>query len=69
MPAEGALDVEGLDVSADDLAELFAIDPDDWRAQLPQVREHFAKFGDDLPEALRAQLARLEERLGGSESA
>jgi phosphoenolpyruvate carboxykinase (GTP) len=63
VPAEGALDVEGLDVSADDLAELFAIDPDDWRAQLPQVREHFAKFGDDLPDELRAQLEALEQRL------
>ena len=32
--------------------------------QLPQVREHLARFGDRLPEALRGQLARLEEQLG-----
>jgi phosphoenolpyruvate carboxykinase (GTP) len=46
------------------MAELLRVDPDEWRAQLPQVREHFAKFGDRLPEELRAQLAALEERLG-----
>jgi hypothetical protein len=28
------------------------------------VREHLAKFGDRLPQALRSQLARLEEQLG-----
>jgi hypothetical protein len=28
------------------------------------VREHLARFGDRLPEALRSQLARLEEQVG-----
>jgi phosphoenolpyruvate carboxykinase (GTP) len=64
VPAEGALDLEGLDVDAEAMAELLRVDPEEWQAQLPQVHEHFARFGDDLPEALRAQLARLEERLG-----
>jgi phosphoenolpyruvate carboxykinase (GTP) len=39
------------------------MDPDAWRAQLPQMREHLATFGDRLPEALRAQLAHLEEQV------
>ena len=33
-------------------------------AQLPQVKEHLAKFGDRLPEPSSAQLKALEERLG-----
>ncbi len=55
-PTEGSLDTEGLDVSPEDLAELLRYDPDAWRAQLPQVREHLARFGDRLPPELRRQL-------------
>ncbi|HEY7600493.1 MAG TPA: phosphoenolpyruvate carboxykinase (GTP), partial [Candidatus Limnocylindrales bacterium] len=64
LPAEGSLETEGLDVAPEDLAELLRFDPDAWAAQLPQVREHLAKFGDRLPEALRGQLARLEDQVG-----
>jgi len=60
LPAPDALPTEGLDVSAEALEELVRFDPEAWAAQLPQMREHFAKFGDRLPEALRGQLARLE---------
>jgi phosphoenolpyruvate carboxykinase (GTP) len=64
LPAPDALPTEGLDLSAEALAELVRFDPEAWAAQLPQVREHLAKFGDRLPEALRSHLARLEEQLG-----
>jgi phosphoenolpyruvate carboxykinase (GTP) len=40
------------------------VDPEEWRAQLPQVQQHFAKFGDRLPPELREQLEALESRLG-----
>jgi phosphoenolpyruvate carboxykinase (GTP) len=63
VPAPGALDTEGLDLSESDLAALLEVDSELWRAQLPQVHEHFARFGDDLPRELRDQLAALEERL------
>jgi phosphoenolpyruvate carboxykinase (GTP) len=45
------------------MRELLTVDPEALRAQLPQVREHLAKFGDDLPEAISAQLESLSERL------
>jgi phosphoenolpyruvate carboxykinase (GTP) len=63
VPARDALDVSGLDVSPEDMAKLLAVDPDQWRAQLPQVHEHYARFGDSLPAELRRQLEALEERL------
>jgi phosphoenolpyruvate carboxykinase (GTP) len=66
VPAEGALDLDGLDVSAEAMAELLKVEPEAWSAQLPQVHEHFAKFGDDLPQALRDQLEGLEKRLGAA---
>jgi phosphoenolpyruvate carboxykinase (GTP) len=66
LPTADALDVEGLDVSAEDLAELLRVDPAEWRDELPAIHEHFAQFGDKLPAELRAQLSALEERLGAA---
>lgn len=49
------------DVSAMD--QVLAVEPEEWRTQLPQLREHYAKFGHELPAELRAQLKQLEQRL------
>ena len=59
MPAEGDLNTEGLDIDPDDLAEVLRVDPDGLRAQLPQVKEHLAKFGDALPAEITQQLEAL----------
>jgi phosphoenolpyruvate carboxykinase (GTP) len=64
VPAPDAIDTEGLDVSREDMEKLLAVDPEQWKAQLPQVREHLARFGDRLPQGLRRQLEALEQRLG-----
>jgi phosphoenolpyruvate carboxykinase (GTP) len=63
VPAEGAIDTSGLDVSPEAMEKLLEVDPDDWREQLQQLREHFVTFGDDLPEELARQLDALEARL------
>ena len=63
VPAAGAIDTGGLDISGEAMAELLKVDPSEWREQLPQMQEHLATFGDRLPAALRAQLDALEERL------
>jgi len=44
------------------MAELLRVDVEEWKAQLPQFHEHFAKF-DNLPDELHAQLKALEQRL------
>jgi phosphoenolpyruvate carboxykinase (GTP) len=64
VPAAGALDIDGLGISAEDLAQLLAVDADDWRAEIPLIRQHFATFGDKLPQALHAEVDRLEAQLG-----
>jgi phosphoenolpyruvate carboxykinase (GTP) len=61
---DGGVDTTGLDISDDAMAQLLEIDTDGWRGQLPQMHEHFARFGDRLPGKLRAQLEELEGRLG-----
>jgi len=64
MPPVGGegIDTNGLDVSDEDMAKLLSVDAEQWRAQLPQFREHFAKF-ENLPGELHAQLDALEKRL------
>jgi phosphoenolpyruvate carboxykinase (GTP) len=64
VPAPGAIDTAGLEVSDEDMAKLLAVDSAKWKAQLPQVQEHLAQFGEKLPGELRRQLEALEERLG-----
>jgi phosphoenolpyruvate carboxykinase (GTP) len=64
LPAEGAINTEGLNISAEAMQELLSVDEDLVRQQLPQLKDHLATFGDKLPAQLEAQLAALEERLG-----
>ncbi len=60
---ERGIDRTGLDVSDETMARLLEVDAEGWLAQLPQMREHYAEFGDKLPAALRGELDALEERL------
>ena len=39
------------------------MDADEWRAELPSMKEHYEMLGDRLPEALVDQLGDLERRL------
>jgi phosphoenolpyruvate carboxykinase (GTP) len=63
LPAEGAINTEGLSITPEAMAELLTVDADLVKQQLPQVKEHLAQFGDQLPEQISAQLEALEERL------
>jgi len=64
VPPVGAIDTDGLDVSEATMSRLLEVDTDGWKAQLTQIKEHYAEFGDKLPDALRGQLETLESRLG-----
>jgi phosphoenolpyruvate carboxykinase (GTP) len=63
VAGEGGIDTDGLDVSAETMAKLLEVDTEGWLSQLPQMREHLAKFGDKLPSELTEQLDGLEQRL------
>ena len=62
---EGGIDIDNLDVDPATMSMLLEVDPKEWQAQLPQLHEHYARFGAHLPPELRAQLEELERRLGG----
>jgi phosphoenolpyruvate carboxykinase (GTP) len=64
VPSAGGIDTTGLKISDDALSALLAVDHAAWMEQLPQVREHFERFGDKLPPELWSELKALEERLG-----
>jgi phosphoenolpyruvate carboxykinase (GTP) len=63
VPAPGALNIEGLDISEEAMTELVAVDGAEWKVELPAMHQHFARFGKHLPDELHAQLADLERRL------
>ncbi|TQS46550.1 phosphoenolpyruvate carboxykinase (GTP) [Cryptosporangium phraense] len=64
VPAPGSLDVEGLGMTDEQVAAALAVDPDEWRAEIPQVTEWFEKFGDKLPGVLWSELDVLKTKLG-----
>ena len=65
VPRPEDLNLDGLDDDARARAgAALTVDGDAWRAELPTIREHFDRFGDRLPGALRAELDALAGRLG-----
>ncbi len=64
VPAEGELNIAGIEQVEADLEELFAIDPASWLAECDLTEEFFARFGDRLPETLANELRELRQRLG-----
>ncbi|MBA2347546.1 MAG: phosphoenolpyruvate carboxykinase (GTP) [Solirubrobacterales bacterium] len=64
IPRREDLTLDGLALSEEALTALLTVDEEAVKGELPQIEEHFAKFGDDLPQELRAQLDALKERLG-----
>jgi phosphoenolpyruvate carboxykinase (GTP) len=63
LPTLEGIDTDGLEVAPEAMEQLLAVDPEEWRKQLPQVQEHYARFGDGLPQTLREQLQTLTSQL------
>lgn len=63
LPDPQDLDTHGLNMPPENVAKLLNVDIDGWLAELPLIREHFAKFGNHLPEGLAQEVADLEARL------
>jgi phosphoenolpyruvate carboxykinase (GTP) len=64
VPGPGALDIEGLDVTEEQLARALAVDREEWAAEIPLIEEWFARIGDSVPTSLRDELDALKLRLG-----
>ena len=64
VPAPGALDVSGLDLTEAQLKLLLTVDPVVWREEAALIAPDYEKFGDRLPDALWDEHRALLERLG-----
>jgi phosphoenolpyruvate carboxykinase (GTP) len=64
IPPLEALDTDGLDADPADLEAALAVDPAEWKAEVPSINEWFEKFGDKLPAVLWTELDGLKARLG-----
>jgi len=67
IPDVADLDTTGLDIKGAHVDELLSVDIEGWLAEIPLIKEHFAKFGDHLPKGLRDEVAGLEQRLKAAE--
>jgi phosphoenolpyruvate carboxykinase (GTP) len=66
LPAPGAIDTTGLDISPERLAALFAVDPAAWIVELEAIAEHYAKFGSKIPAPLVAYLAHVRQAIAAA---
>jgi phosphoenolpyruvate carboxykinase (GTP) len=64
VPAQGALDVEGLGIRPELVAKALAVDPEEWKAEVPLIEEWFAAIGEKTPSTLLTELDGLKARLG-----
>ena len=63
VPEIDDLDMEGLDISKETLADLLNVDKDIWKDEAAGIEEFYKKFGDRLPAELKKQLDELKARL------
>lgn len=63
IPVLEDLDLDGVDITGDDLDELFEIDTKSWLLETDMTEEYFVQFGDRVPQAMREELAALRKRL------
>ena len=64
LPSGRRTGPEGLNAPAETMQELLSVDAEGWRAELPLIAEHYAIFGDRLPQGLKDELEGLEAHLG-----
>ncbi len=63
VPSVDDLDLSGLDIDPGDVAEALAVDPEEWRAELPQIAEWFEFVGEKLPTGIKDEFDALRQRL------
>jgi phosphoenolpyruvate carboxykinase (GTP) len=68
LPEAADLDTDGLGIPAENMRKLLSVDVPGWQAEVPSIREHFAKFGDRLPKGMKDEVDGLEQRLKTAKS-
>ncbi len=63
MPTVDAIDTTGLDMNSGVMEEVLRVEVEGWLNEIPSIEQHYAKFGDRLPNELHEELNGLKERL------
>lgn len=63
IPSPGAIDVNGLESSTEDMNEVLSVNIDEWQAEIPLIDEWFEKIGEKLPRAMADQFEILKNGL------
>ena len=63
VPFKEDIDTSGLDIADENLNALFAIDPDQWLAEMNEIKEYFNEFGERLPKQLLNEHAKVVDSL------
>jgi len=66
VPTAGALDVEGLKMTPEQLQTALNVSPQEWAQEVPLIQAWFDKIGDKIPTTLLTELDALKARLGVS---
>jgi phosphoenolpyruvate carboxykinase (GTP) len=65
VPADGALDLSGLDMAPARVREALRCDAGEWLAALQDLDEFYGSFGSRLPATIARQLAETRRKFGG----
>ena len=63
VPKAEDINLEGLDMTKEDLEKILDVDKDAWEEELKGVDELYAKFGDTLPQELEDELEAVKNAL------
>ncbi|MDW7739026.1 MAG: phosphoenolpyruvate carboxykinase (GTP) [Bacillota bacterium] len=63
IPEINDINLEGLDLGASDLNELFSIDQQKWLTEVNEHRKFFEQFGSKLPDEILQECSALDRRL------
>jgi phosphoenolpyruvate carboxykinase (GTP) len=63
VPAQGALNLDGLHLSASQERALLQVDRDEWAAEVPEIGAFLDRFGDKTPRSLDESLNALSQTL------
>jgi phosphoenolpyruvate carboxykinase (GTP) len=63
LPQADSIDLDGVDVTPETLAELLAVDHASWRDEMESMREYLSEYGDRMPAALSAELDKVLDAL------
>ncbi len=63
LPYADDINLEGLDMTKEDLEKILDVDKAAWEEEFKGVEELYAKFGDTLPEELRTELETVKSNL------